>query len=148
MIVSKSEILKVTVSKLFPFIVVFSFFLFSYGPVSPGGGFQAGVILGTLVVIFEMCNERKIFSEMFYSLVEYIGVLILILALMIGLALTGRLFGGMYGFFTGSQVFANVYLWLLNLAIYLEVSGSMVLIFRYFIDWKSYDDELDIQEGE
>ncbi len=136
MLVSNSEILRITVRKLFPFIVVFSFFLFSYGPISPGGGFQAGVIFGTLVVIFEMCNEQKIFSDIFYSLTEYIGILILFLALAIGLAITGRIFGGMYGFYTNSHIFANIYLWVLNLAIYLEVSGSMVLIFRYFIDWK------------
>lgn len=136
MIVKNSEILKVTIGKLFPFIIVFSFFVFSYGPISPGGGFQAGVIFGTLIVIFEMCYEKKIFSELFYSLVEFVGVLIIFFALILGLSLTGYLFGGLYGIHTESLIFANFYLWILNLAIYLEVSGSMILIFRYFIDWK------------
>jgi len=137
MIVQNSEILKITISKLFPFVIIVSFFIFSYGPISPGGGFQAGVIFGTLVIIFEMCYNKKVFSEYFYSLVEFTGLLILFIVLILGFFLTGGyLFGGMYGIHSNSKVFANFYLWLLNLAIYLEVAGSIILIFRYFIDWQ------------
>ena len=131
-----SEILKTTISKLFPFIIVFSFFLFSYGPVSPGGGFQAGVIFGTIIIIFEMCYERRIFSDLFYTIIEYSGVLIILLSMLIGLKLTGYLFGGLYFIHTGSLIFANFFLWLLNFAIFIEVSCSIILIFRNFIEWR------------
>ncbi len=134
--VKDSEILQTTISKLFPFIVVFSFYLFSYGPVSPGGGFQAGVIFGTIIVIFEMCYERQFMSELFYSVIELAGVVFLLVSMAVGFVLSGYLFGGLYIFETKSAMFANVFLWLLNLAIYLEVSGSIVLIFRHFIDWR------------
>lgn len=131
-----SEIMNTTISKLFPFVIIFSFYLFSYGPITPGGGFQAGVIFGTLIIIFEMCYENKVLSEQFYSLIEFGGVFILALALMLGLILTGKLFGGFYRMQTGSMIMANFYLWLLNFAIFIEVSGSIVLIFRNFIEWK------------
>lgn len=131
-----SEILKTTISKLFPFIIIFSFYLFSYGPISPGGGFQAGVIFGTIIIIFEMCYERRLLSDLFYALAEYSGVLIILVTMLIGLKLTGYLFGGLYYFHTNSLIFANFFLWLLNLAIFVEVSSSIILIFRNFIEWR------------
>ena len=131
-----SEILKTTISKLFPFIIVFSFFLFSYGPISPGGGFQAGVIFGTIIIIFEMCYEKKILSDYFYSIFEYSGVILIILTMLIGLKISGYLFGGLYFINTGSLIFANFFLWLLNFAIFIEVSASIILIFRNFIEWR------------
>jgi len=134
--IRESQILKTTISKIFPFIVIFSFFLFSYGPISPGGGFQAGVIFGTLIIIFEMCYEEKIRSDLFYSAIEFSGVLIMIITMLIGLVLTGYLFGGLYNLQTGSRIFANFFLWLLNFAIFIEVSCSIILIFRNFIDWR------------
>ncbi len=134
--IRESEILQTTISKLFPFIIIFSFFLFSYGPISPGGGFQAGVIFGTLIIIFEMCYEQKILSDFFYSTIEYSGVLILLVTMLAGLKLTGFLFGGLYYIQTGSLIFANFFLWLLNFAIFIEVSSSIILIFRNFIEWR------------
>jgi multicomponent Na+:H+ antiporter subunit B len=134
--IRESEILKTTISKIFPAIIIFSFFLFSYGPISPGGGFQAGVIFGTLIIIFEMCYEKKIMADTFYSAVEYSGVLIVLLTMLIGLKATGFLFGGFYYIHTGSRIFANFFLWILNLAIFLEVSSSIILIFRNFIEWR------------
>lgn len=134
--IRESQILKTTISKLFPFIIVFSFFLFSYGPISPGGGFQAGVIFGTLIIIFEMCYEQKILSDFFYSAMEYSGVLILLVAMLAGLKLTGFLFGGLYNIHSGSLIFANFFLWVLNFAIFIEVASSIILIFRNFIEWR------------
>ena len=134
--IRESEILQTTISKIFPFIIIFSFFLFSYGPISPGGGFQAGVIFGTLIIIFELCYERKILSDFFYSTVEYSGVLIILISMLIGLKLTGFLFGGLYRMQTDSLIFANFFLWLLNFAIFIEVSSSIILIFRNFIEWR------------
>lgn len=133
--IRESEILQTTISKLFPAIVIVSFFLFSYGPISPGGGFQAGVIFGTLVIIFELCYERKIMSNFFYSTIEYSGVLIMLVTMLAGLTITGFLAGGFYYMHTGSLIFANFYLWLLNCAIFIEVSSSIILIFRNFIEW-------------
>jgi|SRR5690554_826111 len=131
-----SMILQTTISKLFPFIIIFSFFLFSYGPISPGGGFQAGVIFGALIIIFELCYEQKIMCDFFYSTIEYSGVLVILITMLIGLKITGYLAGGLYGFHTNSLIFANFFLWLLNFAIFIEVASSIILIFRNFIEWR------------
>jgi multicomponent Na+:H+ antiporter subunit B len=136
----QSPIINITLRSVFPFVILLSFQLFSYGANSPGGGFQAGVVLGTMVVILEILRERRIYSNAFYQGMEVAGVLILLLFCLIGWALTGHPFGGFYEWRGSGLLFSNVYFWFLNLAIYLEVAGSIVLIFRYFTEWKDEPD--------
>ncbi len=133
----QSTIVTATVRKVFPLIVIFGIYLFSYGANFPGGGFQAGVALGTIVVLFEFIFEEKKLSDYFYSMVEYIGISILYIALVYGLLLTGFYFSGFYHFRMENLLFSNLYYWFLNLAIFLEVSGSIILIFRHFLEWKN-----------
>ncbi len=131
----ESVILRSTISKLFPFIMLFSFYMFSYGAVYPGGGFQAGVIFGTIVVIFELVFEQRLFTNKIYNWLEFFGIIIIFSALIYSFSKTGFLFGDMYGYFSSSEVFTNVFIWILNFAIYTEVAGSIILIFRHFIEW-------------
>ncbi len=130
-----STILDVSLRMLFPFVVLLSFEVFSYGANAPGGGFQAGVIFGTIVVILEVAIGRRIFSNSFYHRVEVAGVGILLICWLLGWALTGHPFAALYGWTGPGLMFSNVYFWFLNLAIYLEVAGSIVLIFRHLIEW-------------
>jgi|GEM_PF-1681433 len=136
MTIKDSQIMQTALTKLFPFALLFSIYLFSYVGVFPGGGFQAGVIIGTLVVIVEMALERKLYSDSSFEAAEFTGVLILILLLLGGIFISGYPFGGFYILQGTSRPFANVMIWLLSLAIFLEVAGSMVLIFRGFLTWE------------
>ena len=139
-----SAILQVTLSKLFPFAVLLSFSIFSYGAAFPGGGFQAGVVLGSFIVIYEIALNRPSQSTRFYNGVEITGLIILAVALVWGWLATGTPFGAWP---TGGRppathrglIWNNPYLWLLGLGIYLEVAGSMVLIFRLFTRWHEPD---------
>ncbi len=107
--------------------------MFSYGGNSPGGGFQAGVIFGTIVVVTEVLFDIKVFSDTFYSLIEIAGVLLLIVIMIAGLVISGFLFGKFYLLQHSDSIYSNIFIWILSFAIYLEVSGSIVLIFRNFI---------------
>lgn len=135
MSLSQSEILNVTIRKLLPVILIFSFYMFSYGSNYPGGGFQAGVIVGTIAVIFEILFEDKLLSDFFYSIVEITGLLILITFLTAGIIFFKIPFGDFYGLKSDNLIYSSIFLYFINLSIYLEVSGSMVLIFRNFIGW-------------
>ncbi len=138
-----SPILRITVGMLFPFIVMFGFYLVSYGANFPGGGFQAGVVFGTVVIVVEMIFNRQIFGNTFYMVIEFIGIVFLFTALIVGFALTGYFFSGLYGATSTSPMFSNVFYWLLNIAIYFEVSGSLILIYRSLIHWK-YDEPYEM----
>ncbi len=134
-----SEILQLTISKLLPLILMFSFYMFSYGGNFPGGGFQAGVIFGTIIVMLEVLFDYKIKSDLFYSIIEFFGILFLLTMALFGLTQTGVLFGDFYIIQGQSLIYSNIFIWFLNLSIYMEVAGSIVLIFRNFIDWKDED---------
>jgi len=134
--IRRSQIIQTSVRKLFPFAVVFSIYLFSYGANFPGGGFQAGVVFGTIVVIFELSLGQRVYANSVYALVEFLGVLIMVSCMIYGYAVSGYLFGGLYRYTTDSLLLSSIYYWVLNLAIYLEVLASMVLIFRNFIEWR------------
>ena len=133
---TESRIVQTSVRKLFPFAVVFSIYIFSYGANFPGGGFQAGVVFGTIVVVFEMSLGHRIGSKALYEIIEFIGIVILVSCMIYGYLVSGFLFGGLYSHTTDSLLLSNIYYWVLNLAIYLEVLASMVLIFRGFIEWR------------
>ena len=135
-----SIILQVTLSKLFPFAVLFSFAMFSYGAAFPGGGFQAGVVLGSFIVVYEIALNRPTRSTAFYNRVEVLGLVILATALVWGWVATGTPFGawppvGQAVDHSPGLIWTNPYKWLLGLGIFLEVAGSMVLIFRIFVHW-------------
>ena len=130
-----SAILNISLRGLFPLVVLFSFQLFSYGASFPGGGFQAGVAFGTIVVVLEVVRGARIYDNDVYTGMELAGVLLLLVFLFAGLLISGSPFGGFYALTSDGMLFASVYIWMLNLAIYLEVAGSIVLIFRYFIEW-------------
>lgn len=131
-----SPILNVTLRMLFPFVVLFSFQVFSYGANAPGGGFQAGVVLGTIVVILELLWERRIYEDGFYRAMEVGGLFLLFAFAAAGWAATGRPLGGFYGWQGRGGMFSNVYVWFLNLAVFLKVAGSIVLLFRLFLGWR------------
>jgi len=139
-----SVILQVTLSKLFPFAVLLSFSIFSYGAAFPGGGFQAGVVLGSFIVVYEIAMNRPTQSTTFYNWVEILGLVILATALVWGWIATGTPFGAWPADLQTPQtshglIWNNPYKWLLGLGIFLEVAGSMVLIFRLFIHWHETD---------
>jgi len=135
-----STILQVTLSKLFPFAVLLSFSIFSYGAAFPGGGFQAGVVLGSFIVVYEIALNRPTRSTAFYNRVEIFGLFVLAGALIWGWLATGSPFGawppgGRAADRGLGLIWTNPYKWLLGLGIFLEVAGSMVLIFRIFVQW-------------
>jgi multicomponent Na+:H+ antiporter subunit B len=132
--IRESPILNVSLRALFPFVVLFSFQLFSYGANSPGGGFQSGVIFGTIVVALDLVRAHPYYPDRFFEGMEIAGVLLLAGMGVAGCIVAGRPFAGLYGWTARGLLFSNVGFWCLNLAIFLEVAGSIVLLFRHFME--------------
>lgn len=130
----ESVILRVSITQLLPFIMVFSFYIFSYGANLPGGGFQSGVVFGTIVVISEIGFGKRLFSDLFLKRSELLGVCILVGSVLYGYFSTGYFLGGLYRFTTESYLLSNIYYWILNFAVYLEVASSIILIVRTFLE--------------
>lgn len=143
----ESLIVTTTLTKLFPMVVLFSLYLMSYGGAFPGGGFQGGVILGTMIVITEAALERRLYPDRLFRMLELAGVLMLVALLWGGWVAGGQPFGGLYAWRTPSLAPGNPIIWILGFAIYLEVGGSMVLIFRRFLFWRPSPGLPAVDEG-
>ena len=78
-----SPIVKIFTRKLFPCILLYGCYLISHGHLSPGGGFQGGVIFGSAIILLGLVEGVKLtekrFKEDFLSLTKNIGMLIFIL---------------------------------------------------------------------
>ncbi|ERP30937.1 MnhB domain-containing protein [Chitinivibrio alkaliphilus] len=130
-----SELLHIGIRKLVPILLIFGLYTFTYGPFYPGGGFQAGVIAGTVAVIFELLFEEKFLPDTFYTHIELFGLLVLLFFLFAGFTQGNGPFGYYYHLGTSEGIFSNLFMYILSLAIFCEVFGSMVLIFRNFTGW-------------
>jgi len=129
-----SPVLDATLRLLLPFIVVFSFQLFSYGANSPGGGFQAGVAFGTIVVVLDLVGRRRVYANHLFERMEWAGLALLGSLLALGWVRTGRPFPDPAHWVGHGLLFSNVLMWLLNLGIFLEVAGSIVLMVRRLME--------------
>ena len=79
----ESTIVRTLTRKLFPFILLYGCYLISHGHLSPGGGFQGGVIFGSAIILLGLVdgvhNAERRFRENLLSLTKNIGMIIFIL---------------------------------------------------------------------
>jgi len=90
-----SFIVKRTYGMLTPFIFLFSVYIIAHGHLSPGGGFQGGVILGAISIIFSIVYgsefDYKRYTPTTKTLLETSGAL-----LFIGIGLIGIIYSGSF----------------------------------------------------
>ena len=71
---------KTVILFIVPYIILYAIYIQLNGEVSPGGGFQAGVIFATGIIAFDLINDSKkthqFFSEKILTICGVFGVLI------------------------------------------------------------------------
>ena len=132
-----SIIVRVFTRKLFPFILLYGCYLISHGHLSPGGGFQGGVMFGSAMVLLGLVEGTRFvikrFKESRLSLIKNIGMLLFII-----IGFTGIFLG--YNFLTdflpqgavGSVPSAGL-IFFLNLIIGFMVGTGITVIFYRLI---------------
>lgn len=121
-----SRIVSTISRELIPFIFLFGIYMIIYGHLSPGGGFQGGVILamGTIlvIVIYGGENIQKYIPHL--SLIEILGVTLFVLL-------------GLFSIVNGKQFYSNLgAIWILNVIIGLEVFTGLVILYLLLIRWE------------
>lgn len=80
----KTEILDLVSRKLAPFMFLFGLYLLSYGHLSPGGGFQGGVVISSGVMLLALRRRtdspKPIFPVGMLSIAEAVIFLLLLAA--------------------------------------------------------------------
>ncbi len=73
-------VLRIVAKLLIPLIVVFGFYVHFHGDYSPGGGFQAGVIIAAAVILYALIfgieNARQAVPAWFVKFMAAFGVLL------------------------------------------------------------------------
>lgn len=143
-----SFIVKRTFGMLTPFIFLFSIYIISHGHLSPGGGFQGGVILGAISIIFSIIYgsefDYKRYSPTTKTLLETTGAL-----LFIGLGILGIIMGG--NFLVNLKILDSEIGSLLsagsipfiNLGIGFKVGAGLAIIFYSMIQ-KTFKEEVNL----
>jgi len=156
---SMSKIIRVTADLLFPFIVIFGFYIVLHGHLTPGGGFQGGAVIATGFILLFAAHRiddvtcifgKKLFQNFeAFGLFLFIGTALVAIALgytffMNFLANSGGLFGQTvsFGINPGSLNTAGV-IPILNLAVGMEVLGGLSIIIIYMTKAIQWQEDLE-----
>ena len=123
--IRESDIANITIRIICPILLLFSVYLIVNGSISPGGGFQGGVVIASFFVcrymihdIFDMRIDKVIKLEK----LVYIGIIVL----------------SVYFIVMGAEVVylpisKNMYLIIMNLLVGLKVACGFIIVFYRFI---------------
>ena len=131
-------ILRVVAKALIPIIAIFGFFVHFHGEYSPGGGFQAGVILAVTVIlyslIFGIAPTMRAITPGFARALAAFGFI-----LYAGVGVWALLMGGNYLEYDallaeppGGHVGQHTGIIVIEIGVLSAVTGSMVAIFYAF----------------
>lgn len=125
----KTDLLDVASRKLAPYVLLFGCYLISHGHLSPGGGFQGGVVLASGLVLPALgCRRERlddILSNSALNFAETLGFTALFLLGIMGLATTGFFLSDP---FPKTIEFNALFIFLLNLAIGVKVGAGIGLL--------------------
>lgn len=133
-----SDAVRVTALSLVGPTVLFGLYIVTHGQISPGGGFQGGVILASAPVLLYLCSEyhqfKRVLPRRVVEISEAIGAAAYIVigaACVIagGLFLQNFLPIGQNGSLTSGGMVP-----LIDLGVGLEVSGGLSLIFLVYLE--------------
>ncbi|MEM8797014.1 MAG: Na(+)/H(+) antiporter subunit B [Pseudomonadota bacterium] len=128
-------ILRIITKLLLPFMLMFALFVHFHGDFSPGGGFQAGVIIAAAVVfhalVFGLYPTQKIVPMWFAELLMPLGVAIYTGVGFLTMALGENFLGYNVLYFDPKYAQERGVIWI-EVGILTTVSGTMISIFYAF----------------
>ncbi len=140
-----SPIVQTIAALIFPFILIFSFYVIMHGHLTPGGGFQGGAIgasaIVMLIVAYGASRAEKHASESVLSMLESLGGLTFVVVGLLGLVLvtdtllanfladTSLIFGELPSFGGNPGILnSGGTLPVLNLAVGMKVIGGLAAV--------------------
>lgn len=148
-----TKIIRSAADFLYPFVLIFGFYIVLHGHLTPGGGFQGGAVLATGIALMVVANHyeeiMKKFKQTVFNTCELTGLLIFGLLGLSGLfygksflynwlANMGGLFGHTVAFGANAgNLNTGGLVPLLNMAVGLEVLGALSMIIFYMITYAS-----------
>lgn len=131
----KDPVLSVISFLMVPFIVLFGLYIQFHGDYTPGGGFQAGIIIASGIILYSMLfGVSKALKAMPYSVIRFTNVLGIFIYGGTGIAtiLLGQNFLS-YDILTANNVTGQkLGIFLVELGVAFTVCSSMLIIYIDF----------------
>lgn len=131
----KDPILNVVTFFMVPFIVLFGLYIQFHGEYTPGGGFQAGIIIASGIILYSILfGVSATLKAIPYSVIRFISVLGILIYC--GTGITGILLGQnflSYNALSSSGVTGQKFgIFLVEIGVALTVCASMLNIYINF----------------
>lgn len=128
-----SEIMKCAARVLYPFMLLYGFYIILFGDRSPGGGFQGGAIFATAYLVTIFLPEESRIKRNTLAKIEKVLFMIIILIAFSSYFTRGILFTN---FIPGNSGINDkrIFLVLLNFFISLKVATGLILIISAFVE--------------
>ena len=131
----RSQIVTMVSRKLVPFILLFGLYLISYGHLSPGGGFQGGVVLASGIILLFLSHGftlvQRSFPERQLNLTELVMVFLFLLLGLAGLILGKSFLSNILLLGEAGDIPSAGFILLLDMIIGLNVGAGITLICFY-----------------
>ncbi len=130
----ENRLLKTAVDTLFPLIILFGFYVIIHGHLSPGGGFQGGVIIASaFLLMFLAKNDDFALNHKIMGLIEALSGASFILIGLLGLLIMNRFFDNFLPLGTLGNLFSGGVIPLIYIFVGLKVSAEITALVEYFV---------------
>jgi multicomponent Na+:H+ antiporter subunit B len=130
----ENRLLKLGVDILFPLIIIFGLYVIVHGHLSPGGGFQGGVIIASgFLLMFLAKGDDFSLNHKLISLAEALSGAGFILLGVMGLLLVDRFFGNFLPLGVTKTLFSGGIIPLIYIFVGIKVSAEITALVEYFI---------------
>ncbi|ACL69958.1 hydrogen gas-evolving membrane-bound hydrogenase subunit E [Halothermothrix orenii] len=138
-------IVKRTFGLLTPFIFLFSIYLMLHGHLSPGGGFQGGVILAVISIIFSVVYgsafDYNKYSPDSKTIIETGGALVFIIVAILGILIDGIFLSNLPIFKARiGKIISAGSIPLINISIGFKVGAGLAIMFYSMIQ-KTFEED-------
>lgn len=135
---SASDGLKVMSLVLTPLIVAFGLYLVFHGQLTPGGGFQGGVVLAagpvSILLAGRYLSMKRVAPQQLLESADSLGAVAYALVGLGGLVFVGTYLKNPLGLGTAGHLLSGGMMPLNSLAVGLEVTGAFLLTWTEFLD--------------
>ena len=136
---NRTAILQVISRKLAPFVILFGFYVVSFGHLTPGGGFQGGVVIASGVIMLLLGQEPErldgLVSVRLFGLMEALSLLVFLVAGVAGIVVGGEFLQVLLPTGTAGSITDAGFIFILNVVIGMKVgAGITVICYRLFME--------------
>jgi multicomponent Na+:H+ antiporter subunit B len=130
----ENRLLKTAVDILFPLIILFGFYIIIHGHLTPGGGFQGGVIIASAFLLMFLAKHNDFtLNHKIISIAEALSGAGFILLGFLGVLLIDRFFGNFLPLGRVKTLFSGGVIPLIYIFVGVKVSAEMTALIDYFI---------------